>query len=255
MSKIFFCGDNHGNFRHIVQAVEEHRPDAIVLLGDIQAQRPLEVELGSIIGKTEIHFIHGNHDTDDKEDYTNLFASELAHLNLHGRVVEVAGVRIAGLGGIFRGKVWSPPTPPEHQSYSSFTKELGRRQAWQKLHPDHMGTQRRTHMSTIFPDVYNALSDLAADVLVTHEAPSCHRHGFEAIDLLAQAVGAKLAFHGHHHDRLDYSSKWEALGFRAYGVGFCGITDLDGNVIMPGDFDDEQLAREMNRLRSGAQRR
>ena len=249
MSKIFFCGDNHGNFRHIVQAVEEHRPDAIVLLGDIQAQRPLEVELAPIIGKTEIHFIHGNHDTDAEEDYTNLFESELAHLNLHGRVVEVAGVRIAGLGGIFRGKVWYPPTPADHQSYASFTKELGRRQAWQKLHPDHIGAQRRTHMSTIFPDVYNALSDLSADVLVTHEAPSCHRHGFEAIDLLAQAMGAKVAFHGHHHDRLDYSGKWESLGFRAYGVGFCGITDLEGNVIMPGDFDHEQLVREMNRLR------
>ncbi len=243
MNKIFFCGDNHGNFRHIVQAVEEHRPDAIVLLGDIQAPRPLEVELAPIIRKTEIHFIYGNHDTDSPEDYANLFESKLAHFNLHGRVVEVAGVRIAGLGGVFRGKVWYPPTPADHLSYNAFTSELDRRQAWQKRHPDYMRTQRRTHRSTIFPDVYDALSDLSADVLVTHEAPSCHPNGFEALDLLAQAMGAKVAFHGHHHDRLDYSNKWESLGFRAFGVGFCGITDLDGNVIVPGEFDDARMAR------------
>ena len=253
MSKIFFCGDNHGNFRHIVQAVGEHQPNAIVLLGDVQAQRPLEVELAPIIGKTEIHFIPGNHDTDSQEDYTHLFESQLAHLNLHGRVVEVAGVRIAGLGGIFRGKVWYPPTPPESESYAAFTKELDRRQAWQKLTASHIGTSRRTHMSTIFPDVYDALASLEADLLVTHEAPSCHRHGFPAIDLLAQALGVKVAFHGHHHDRLDYSSQWESLGFRAYGVGFCGITDLDGNVVVPGDFDHQSQVREMNRLRDTTQ--
>ena len=30
------------------------------------------------------------------------------------------------------------------------------------------------------------------DVLVTHEAPSCHRHGFAAIDRLAEAAAARL---------------------------------------------------------------
>ena len=27
---IFFCGDNHGHFDHIIEAVLKHRPDAIV---------------------------------------------------------------------------------------------------------------------------------------------------------------------------------------------------------------------------------
>jgi len=35
---------------------------------------------------------------------------------------------------------------------------------------------------------------------VTHEAPSCHRHGYAVIDDLAAAGGAKLIVHGHHHD-------------------------------------------------------
>lgn len=61
---ILFCGDPHGQFDHIIEAVQEHRPAAVILLGDVQAQRPLEVELASILDKTENWFIHGNHDTD-----------------------------------------------------------------------------------------------------------------------------------------------------------------------------------------------
>ena len=39
---ILFFGDNHGQFRHIIAAVEREKPDAIVLLGDIEASQPLE---------------------------------------------------------------------------------------------------------------------------------------------------------------------------------------------------------------------
>jgi predicted phosphodiesterase len=108
---ILFCGDPHGHFDLIIEAVEEHRPEAVILLGDMQAQRPLEIELASILDKTELWFIHGNHDTDSDADHDHLFDSALAGRNLHGRVVEIAGLRIAGLGGVFRGKVWTPPTP------------------------------------------------------------------------------------------------------------------------------------------------
>ena len=108
---ILFCGDPHGQFGHIIEAVHEHRPAAVILLGDLQAKRPLEVELSSILDLTDIWFIHGNHDTDSEADHDNLFGSKLANRNLHGKVVEVAGRRIAGLGGVFRGKVWSPPAP------------------------------------------------------------------------------------------------------------------------------------------------
>jgi metallophosphoesterase superfamily enzyme len=61
---MLFCGDPHGQFAHIIEAVQEHCPAAVILLGDMQAQRPLEVELTSILDKTEIWFIHGNHDAE-----------------------------------------------------------------------------------------------------------------------------------------------------------------------------------------------
>ena len=37
-------------------------------------------------------------------------------------------------------------------------------------------------------------------MLITHEAPSCHRHGFAAIDRLADVAAARLIVHGHHHE-------------------------------------------------------
>jgi hypothetical protein len=40
-------------------------------------------------------------------------------------------------------------------------------------------------------------------VLVTHEAPTCHRHGFVGIDMAAQACRARLVRHSHHHE--DYT--------------------------------------------------
>lgn len=116
MEQIFFCGDNHGRFEHLIEAVYEHAPDALVLLGDVQAQRSLEEELADILDSTQVWFIHGNHDTDSEDDYDNLLGSKLAHRNLHGRVVDIAGVRIGGLGGIFREQVWKPPEPPKSES-------------------------------------------------------------------------------------------------------------------------------------------
>ena len=109
---ILFCGDPHGNFDHIAWAVCAFQPKAIVLLGDIEAQRPLHFTLDCILRQTDVWWIPGNHDTDNEENYDNLFGSELSDRNLHGRVIEIDGVRIAGLGGVFRGQVWRHRVKP-----------------------------------------------------------------------------------------------------------------------------------------------
>jgi predicted phosphodiesterase len=230
MSTIFFCGDVHGHFAHVIETVQAHRPDAIVLLGDLQARAPLEVELSAILAQTEVWFIHGNHDTDSEADHDHLLGSALAERNLHGRVATVAGVRIAGLGGIFREQVWRPPEPGNYPSAHDFVARCGKGNRWR-------GGLPLKHRSSIFPADWANLSKFRADVLVTHEAPSAHPHGFGAIDELARSLGVNRAFHGHHHDRLDYSVERTRLGFDAFGVGLCGITDQDGLVIRPGDQD------------------
>lgn len=58
---LMFFGDPHGNFEPVIAAVERFRPEAIVLLGDLQARRPLQVELAPLLDRTEVYFIHGNH--------------------------------------------------------------------------------------------------------------------------------------------------------------------------------------------------
>lgn len=60
--KILFFGDPHGDFDPVLDAVERLGPEAIVLLGDLQARQPLHLELAPILEKTIVAFIHGNHD-------------------------------------------------------------------------------------------------------------------------------------------------------------------------------------------------
>lgn len=261
---LFFCGDPHGCFDHLIDLTLAYRPSAVILLGDIQPQRPLEQELAPIVALTKIYWIPGNHDTDSEQAYRNLFLSGLAHRNIHGRVIEIDGLRIAGLGGIFRQKIWMPPASPVHQSYAAYAAmdEHGRRSLskmdlcrLQSVPADQADLQdltlsgrKRKHKSSIFPDVYAALAAQQADVLLTHEAPGMHPYGFEAIDLLAEVMGVSKVFHGHHHDRFQYPPGV----FRAFAVGFCGVTDEAGNVIRAGEFDDVRSHR--NEWKGGGDR-
>ena len=237
MERIFFAGDTHGNFNHVIQAVRKHRPAAVVFLGDLQPQRPLEQELQPVLDLTEIWWIFGNHDTASDADHDHLFGSALADRNLHGRVVEIAGVRIAGLGGVFRGHVWSPPGDIRHQTPEDYAAHCGEGNRWR-------GGLPRKHRSSIFPADYARLVGERAEILVTHEAPSSHPYGFDVIDELTRSLRAARLFHGHHHDRLDYSAHSERLGFEAFGVGYCGITDQDGRVIIAGRFDGLRQYRQ-----------
>lgn len=220
MAKLFFCGDTHSEFQHVIDAVKLHRPETTIFLGDLQAKQPLEAELHQIVGLTEVWFIHGNHDTDSDADYDHLFNSKLASRNLHGRVVDIAGYRIAGLGGIFRGQVWMPPNTPKFTSQKDYAGRGGKGNLWR-------GGIARKHRSTIFPEDYAFLLNQKADILVTHEAPSCHPHGFPAIDQLVKSMRVDLSFHGHHHENYNYQTTCQSLGFDAYGVGMRNIMVLD----------------------------
>jgi hypothetical protein len=155
-------------------------------------------------------------------------------------VVEIAGQRIAGLGGVFREQVWAPPASWAFETPKEYIAKCGKGNRWRDGLP-------RKHHSSIFPVDYYQLAGQRADILVTHEAPSAHQHGFTAIDELAHSLGVNKTFHGHHHDRLDYSAERTRLGFDAFGVGLRGITDQNGQVIRPGDLD----AARAGRLKSG----
>jgi predicted phosphodiesterase len=271
---IYFLGDVHGRFDHILRAIQadesqEGKPKAAVFLGDIEPLRRFEHEIQPLLDAgIEVWFIHGNHDTDIQPTWDNLLGS--GDRNLHGRVVAIQGLRVGGLGGIFRGEIWYPKDAVDagvakYRSYADYERQIrqepGLKRRLSKMDlvqlqavPSRASEaelldQSRTgkllkHSSTIFPEVVESLAAQRADILVTHEAPSCHPHGFQAIDRLARAMGVEAVFHGHHHDNLDYWPWDKKLGFRAYGVGFRGITSETGAVITPGDRDEARRYRQ-----------
>ena len=120
LPEIFFCGDPHGDFTQINMAAREHHPDAMVILGDLQASAPLEEVLEEALAFTDIWWIPGNHDTDTDAIYDNIWKSKLAGHNLNGRVGLVAGKeqRVAGRAAAAPPLVDLPlglrePRPPE----------------------------------------------------------------------------------------------------------------------------------------------
>lgn len=219
-NNILFAGDPHGDFNPLISAVKRHQPEAVVLLGDYELKQPFEYYLASILDQTQVWWIPGNHDFEPSLHYHNLFSSQLAGQGLHLRVIEVAGLRIAGLGGIFLGRVWYPPNSPKWQSKQHFLKRSAAQNKSNGL--------SLKYKSAIWPDEWAELKQLKADILVTHEAPKCHRHGFIAIDELAEAMGVSKVFHGHLHEH--YSARIRK-GIKVFGVGNAKVADLFGNEV------------------------
>lgn len=263
---IYFLGDLHSDFRPLHRLVQASpRPDAVILLGDIEAiRRPLLEEIAPLeAAGIKVFWIHGNHDTDRKATWDNLQSA--MPWNIDGRVEEISGLRVAGLGGVFREEIWFPPNAPKFSSYEEYCRKmedkrpirLRKQQAreaslrhWEHLPGENAAAMAETRFgkemrqrSSIFLETCASLWDQQADILVTHEAPSCHPHGHQTISDLARAMGVSKVFHGHHHDALDYSALTENLGFEAFGVGLRGITDENGNVIVPGELDDARRNR------------
>lgn len=209
---IAIIGDPHGDYSCLRRLLEAGAPSAAVFLGDMDLEVPFDDEVRPLTkAGTAVRYIHGNHDTDREEWHDNLFCTPLGVSgNLTGRVEEIAGLRVAGLGGVFREKIWHPKNGegiPRFRTRQEFI-DANRRSLWREGLP-------RGQRSSIFPEDVEALADETADVLVTHEAPSCHRYGFAEIDLVAEVLGVRLVVHGHHHE--SYEAKLPS-GIRVVGL-------------------------------------
>lgn len=232
---IWFLGDVHGAFKHITQALlnAPEKPRWLVFLGDIDIDhisfREVLAPVRRHFPNTQIAFIHGNHDADTYEHWAMLHDCGDA-VALHGQVIDLNGVRVAGLGGNFMGRIWSPPAQPVFFNKAKAMKPSPGQ--WRG------GSQPNPALhAAIYPDDVAKLAKLRADILVTHEAPSCHPHGFAALDDLARALRVVRTFHGHHHDDRSeqYAKVREALGFDARAVDYCGIKNGLGEVIRKGE--------------------
>jgi hypothetical protein len=205
---ILFGGDPHRNFAPILRACSALSPGTLILLGDCDCPEPLaDILAPAIRFGWEVRWILGNHDTETAAAFDNL-TGHPGDLGL--RAATVGGLRIAGLPGVFKPRVWDPKEgPASYRTRTDFQAGLRPDEPWR-------GGLPLFHRDTVFPEDFDRLAALRCDVLVTHEAPSSHPHGFAVIDGLAQACGARLIVHGHHHQ------SYEAVlanGIRVRGLG------------------------------------
>ena len=208
---LLFAGDPHRNFAPILRACAAHPPGMLVLVGDCDCAAPLSQHLAPAIDAGwRVRWILGNRDTDSVATYDNLLGG-LPDGDIGGRVIEAGNWRIAGLPGVFKPRVWHPIEcePPQFHTRGEFLAALPAREHWR-------GGLPLWHRDTIFPEDFERLGALRCDVLVCHEAPSSHRHGFTVIDDLAVAMGVRLIVHGHHHQ--SYAAVL-ANGIRVRGLG------------------------------------
>jgi predicted phosphodiesterase len=231
LRQIWFLGDVHGEFAHIARAMVDavKKPSWIVFLGDIDVEHKPFIEILEPLRRnfpeTRVAFIYGNHDADTYEHWQMLHTCGDA-VALHGQVVDLDGVKVAGLGGNFLGRIWSPPAKPSFMNKAA---------AMNRGDFQFRGGQRPNPSlnAAIFPDDVTKLSKQRAHILVTHEAPSCHPYGFDKLDELSRDMRVVRSFHGHMHD--DKSDEYilgrNERGFDARAVGFCCIKNGLGELI------------------------
>ena len=75
----------------------------------------------------------------------------------------------------------------------------------------------------------SAIENEQADILICHEAPKPHPMGFRVINQLAEKLGVRHVFHGHHHDNVEYKTNFP---YKITNVGFRSITDIQGNYLL-----------------------
>ena len=214
---VLFAGDPHRNFSPIIRACLAEPVGTLILVGDCDCPSPLPEVLAPVLAKGwAVYWILGNHDTDTEASFDHL-AGAHPDGDLGLRVTEVAGLRIAGLPGVFKPRIWLPRAeapgdavePPRFATREAFMAALRPDQHWR-------GGLPLWHRDTIFPEDIDRLMTERFDVLVCHEAPSSHPYGFDVIDRIAATAGARLIVHGHHHDSYDATL---AGGIQVKGLG------------------------------------
>ena len=221
---ILFAGDPHGCYDHLYPFVQHQENIALVILGDLQLTTASELD--HLAQYCDLWFIHGNHDSKTVAAFESLWGTEWKSRNLHGRVVEIQGKRIAGLGGVFRGQIWMPPNKPLFFDPIHYCQYCPPEKLWR-------GGVPLRHRTSIFPSDIEILQRQSADILVSHEAPFPHPTGFKELNELASAMGVKQVYHGHHHENFDYSSINKNT-FQIVNVGFRSLANEKGEYLLKG---------------------
>ena len=169
-----------------------HRFDLACCVGQDQFRREARAitRAGQIKGGGERHEKDDRHRIDDRSRYVLGWSNQakIATLEAKDRVLQArlgeTGQRLALL-----------------QKEQQQVRE--RLQALDKLE------EYRDHAELDWRSSAAELATLQADVLITHEAPGYHDHGFKELDSLARRMGVRMTVHGHQHDNIDSSAHWD----------------------------------------------
>ena len=222
---ILFAGDPHGSYNHLYPFIQDRENLALIILGDLQLTSSHELE--KLARYCDLWFIHGNHDSKTVAAFEALWGNAWQQRNLHGRVIEIQGRRIAGLGGVFRGQIWMPPQKPLFFDPIHFCQYCSPEKLWR-------GGIPLRHRCSIFPSDIEALSQQQADILICHEAPKPHPSGFSVINQLARQLGVRQIYHGHHHENFDYTNIPRQDDYQIINVGFRSICNEQGEYLLIG---------------------
>ncbi len=213
--EILFYGDPHGRWACLYEALKG-KPRAVIVLGDLAEgkldpggpARARDAFRAVLDAGAQLSFIVGNHDSGSDELWKVI--EDFGDFRIDGRIVEIAGLRIAGLGGVVRGRIWKGEGEARFSSEADLIAQTPRQERWR-------GGIPRAHRTTLMPWTVEDLRTQTADVLVTHEAPASHQHGFGFIDQLAADMCVRIIVHGHHHRT--YTDATENSNIRVQGVG------------------------------------
>ena len=130
---VIIYGDPHGEWRPLLRACEEERPDDVVILGDCDLALPLWPQIKPVFDAgIRVRWIPGNHDADNTEWHDRLWGDYLDG-NLHARCGGVGGLIAAGLGGVFKERVWYPRfemARPTYRSQRDYLRHLPSGDRW-----------------------------------------------------------------------------------------------------------------------------
>ena len=236
---IVFIGDIHQQWDKVERGLARlaEPPKAAVILGDVQCDKPLDVLAAPLLDRgIAVHWIFGNHDNDGGPGMWAYLTAEVHNPltisgSLHARVETIHGVRIAGLGGTFRPRIWDPPAPPRLYSRTELPADVHKMgKGWREEHIEAL--VHSLGSTAIWPEDFDDLATQQADILVTHEAPSSHPAGKAALDSLARRMGARLIVHGHHH--VNYLATADD-GLQVLGVAAAWGATETGEVLWHGE--------------------
>jgi len=215
-NKILFAGDPHNDFSVINETAIKNKPEAVIILGDLELKdKNLDEQMNPTLNHDiDVFWIPGNHD----ELKSRVYKSKKC-VCLHGKVIKIGGLKIAGFGMPYGIK----------SKYEYYLKDYN------------LLKKQKSHILVSHDAPLNH-DDRPLVITERYNGDSYSPKGNIQINKLAKNLGAFCIFHGHYrHPDQSYIKDnyiWSIC------VGHHGITNEFGLFI-----DDHSKEAFLNTLK------